>query len=100
MFDVDFTNLRSEVYADSRIPTIQLGTPEEDAHRRDLTINSLFFNINSRAVEDYTGHGLDDLRHGLIRTPLAARETFLDDPLRVRFLPIPPPCLCVCVWMC
>ena len=27
--------------------------------------------------------GLDDLRDGLIRTPLAPRETFLDDPLRV-----------------
>ena len=27
--------------------------------------------------------GLDDLRHGVIRTPLPPRETFLDDPLRV-----------------
>ena len=29
-------------------------------------------------MEDFTGRGLDDLRHGIIRTPLAPRETFLD----------------------
>ena len=34
-------------------------------------------------MEDFTGKGLDDLRQGVIRTPLPPRTTFLDDPLRI-----------------
>ncbi len=30
-------------------------TPEEEARRRDFTINSLLYNINQAAVEDFTG---------------------------------------------
>ena len=44
---IDLVNLRSEKYTDdSRVPEIDIGTPEEDAYRRDLTINSMFYNIN------------------------------------------------------
>jgi tRNA nucleotidyltransferase/poly(A) polymerase len=32
--------------------TQSLGTPEEDAYRRDFTVNALFFNINTQSVED------------------------------------------------
>ncbi|KIJ68763.1 hypothetical protein HYDPIDRAFT_82132 [Hydnomerulius pinastri MD-312] len=83
--DLDFVNLRSEEYAEnSRIPTgIKFGTPLEDALRRDITINSLFYNIHTRSVEDHTEKGLDDLRNGIIRTPLPPLQTFRDDPLRV-----------------
>ncbi|CAL5098089.1 unnamed protein product [Urochloa decumbens] len=81
---IDFVNLRSETYAEnSRIPTMEVGTAKEDAYRRDLTINSLFFNINNNSVEDLTGRGIEDLKRGLIVTPLPAKATFLDDPLRV-----------------
>ncbi|KAG8864757.1 CCA tRNA nucleotidyltransferase, mitochondrial [Tulasnella sp. 330] len=82
---IDFVNLRSEEYAvGSRIPTkVEYGTPLQDALRRDLTINTLFYNVHTRSVEDHTGKGLDDLRDGIARTPLPPRETFLDDPLRV-----------------
>ncbi len=45
---VDLVNLRSETYAaDSRIPTMAFGTAEQDAMRRDFTVNSLFYNINT-----------------------------------------------------
>jgi len=82
---LDFVNLRSEEYADhSRIPEkMRFGTPKEDAERRDLTINSLFYNIHTEQVEDFTGMGLDDMRNGIIRTPLDPLKTFMDDPLRV-----------------
>lgn len=86
LFDVwiDFVNLRSEDYTEnSRIPTMQFGSAEQDAYRRDLTINSLFYNINTCSVEDFTGRGLDDLKSGKIVTPLPPKDTFLDDPLRV-----------------
>ncbi|CAG8559853.1 1678_t:CDS:10 [Funneliformis mosseae] len=83
--DIDFVNLRKEVYdAASRIPvSIDFGTPEEDAYRRDITINALFYNIHTYEVEDFTNKGKSDLKEGLIRTPLPAYETFKDDPLRV-----------------
>eukprot|EP00727_Mastigamoeba_balamuthi_P011784 m51a1_g7228 hypothetical protein (507) ;mRNA; r:24833-27447 len=81
---VDFVNLRAEEYADrsSRIPTVRRGTPLEDAQRRDLTINALFYNLHTREVEDLTGRGVSDLREGLIRTPLEPLVTLEDDPLR------------------
>eukprot|EP01117_Protostelium_nocturnum_P016984 TRINITY_DN6822_c0_g2_i1.p1 TRINITY_DN6822_c0_g2~~TRINITY_DN6822_c0_g2_i1.p1 ORF type:complete len:549 (-),score=186.67 TRINITY_DN6822_c0_g2_i1:7-1653(-) len=81
--DIDFCNLRVETYADSRIPTTGFGSPKEDAFRRDLTINSLFYNLNEDILEDFTGKGVQDLKNKLIRTPLSPHQTFLDDPLRV-----------------
>ncbi|KAI9260619.1 hypothetical protein BDA99DRAFT_439619 [Phascolomyces articulosus] len=83
--EVDFANLRTEVYDEnSRIPsTIAFGTPTDDAYRRDITINSLFYNVNTKHVEDFTERGLYDLQHGLVRTPLEPFETLRDDPLRV-----------------
>ncbi|KAL5776409.1 hypothetical protein ACOSP7_009335 [Xanthoceras sorbifolium] len=81
---IDFVNLRCEDYSDnSRIPTMKFGTAEEDAFRRDLTINSLFYNINTNSVEDLTGRGIADLKSGKIVTPLPPKATFMDDPLRV-----------------
>jgi tRNA nucleotidyltransferase (CCA-adding enzyme) len=82
-FVVDFVNLRTDEYCTaSRIPTVVMGSPSEDAHRRDLTINSLFYNIHSGEVEDFTSLGLSDLKQGLVRTPLSALHTLRDDPLR------------------
>ncbi|EFC47252.1 tRNA nucleotidyltransferase/poly(A) polymerase [Naegleria gruberi] len=82
---IDFVNLRSEEYAEeSRIPSnIKLGTPLQDANRRDLTINALFYNLNEQIIEDFTGKGMHDMKHRIVRTPLPPVQTFLDDPLRV-----------------
>ncbi|XP_024641537.1 tRNA nucleotidyltransferase cca2, partial [Medicago truncatula] len=81
---IDFVNLRSEKYKkECNIPEQTFGTAEEDAYRRDLTINSLFYNINNGAVEDFTKRGISDLKSGKIVTPLPPKATFLDDPLRV-----------------
>lgn len=82
--EVDFVNLRSEEYSNhSRIPVTKFGTAEEDALRRDATLNALFYNIQLNKVEDFTKMGLRDLKNGILRTPLPPRQTFLDDPLRV-----------------
>jgi len=84
-FWIDFVNLRAEEYAgDSRIPELmRIGTAEEDALRRDLTINALFYNINTGEIEDLTGRGLYHLSRGVICTPLPPLTTLLDDPLRI-----------------
>jgi hypothetical protein len=59
--ECDFVHLRGgEVYAsDSRIPTLKEdATPLDDALRRDFTVNSLFYNLRLRQVEDWTGRGI------------------------------------------
>lgn len=82
--EIDFVNLRSEEYTnESRIPVVAFGTPQQDALRRDATLNALFYNIQNDSIEDFTGSGLQDLQNGVLRTPLPPRQTFLDDPLRV-----------------
>ncbi|RLN51752.1 hypothetical protein BBJ29_009138 [Phytophthora kernoviae] len=81
---VDLVHLRAEQYMyGSRVPEVTFATPEDDASRRDLTINALFYNLHTRSVEDFTGRGVEDLRAGVIRTPREPVQTFLDDPLRV-----------------
>ncbi|ANQ08289.1 tRNA nucleotidyltransferase [Plasmodium coatneyi] len=83
-FQVDIVNLRNEKYTEeSRIPEIVIGTPEEDALRRDFTVNALFYNLNNRRVEDYTKRGIMHLKNRVICTPLDPFTTFLDDPLRI-----------------
>ena len=82
---LDLVHLRSETYAEgSRIPeAVSFGSPEQDARRRDLTFNALFYNLHTRCVEDHLGGaGLADLRAGIARTPLPPMQTLLDDPLR------------------
>ena len=77
-------NLRKEVYDNnSRVPVIEIGTPEEDSFRRDLTLNALFYNLNEKKIEDFTKVGLTDLKERVARTPIDPLKTFLDDPLRV-----------------
>lgn len=80
--NIDFVNLRKENYTDSRIPTMEFGTAEEDAMRRDLTINALFYNINTGEMEDFVG-GMTDLELRIARTPIDPVQTFIDDPLRI-----------------
>ena len=82
--EVDLVNLRKETYVeDSRNPTMEFGSPKDDALRRDATVNALFYNLTTSEVEDFTGRGLQDIKLKIIRTPLSPYQTFKDDPLRV-----------------
>ena len=58
------------------------GTPEEDAFRRDFTINALFYDIATFSIIDYVG-GLQDLREGVIRSIGDPRQRFQEDPVRM-----------------
>ena len=58
------------------------GTPEEDAFRRDFTVNALFYNIADRSIIDYVG-GLDDIRDRVIRSIGDPNERFQEDPVRM-----------------
>jgi len=74
------TNEPSERRPISRDNTF--GTSEEDAFRRDFTINGLFYDIATFSVIDYVG-GLADLRNGLIRSIGDPNDRFLEDPVRM-----------------
>jgi poly(A) polymerase len=58
------------------------GTAEEDAFRRDFTVNALFYNTADRSIIDYTG-GLEDLQSRVIRSIGDPAERFLEDPVRM-----------------
>ena len=58
------------------------GTPEEDAFRRDFTINALFYDIANFSIIDYVG-GLQDLEARLIRSIGDPHVRFLEDPVRM-----------------
>ena len=58
------------------------GTPEEDAFRRDFTINALFYDIATFSIIDYVG-GLQDLRDRVVRSIGDPRERFQEDPVRM-----------------
>ncbi|MDH5218623.1 MAG: polynucleotide adenylyltransferase PcnB [Gammaproteobacteria bacterium] len=58
------------------------GSMEEDAWRRDFTINSLFYNINDFSVVDYVG-GLNDLEEKSIRIIGEAEQRYREDPVRM-----------------
>jgi len=82
--EVDFAQARSEVYKEnSRIPDVKPATPQLDAMRRDLTVNSIFYNIMENKIEDFTGMGIKDLISDTARTPEDPLKTFSDDPLRI-----------------
>ena len=58
------------------------GTPEEDAFRRDFTVNALFYDIGTFSIIDYVG-GLRDLDARLIRCIGDPEVRFLEDPVRM-----------------
>ncbi len=58
------------------------GTPEEDAFRRDFTINALFYDIGTFSIIDYVG-GLEDLRRRVIRCIGDPLQRFPEDPVRM-----------------
>ncbi|MCC7033229.1 MAG: polynucleotide adenylyltransferase PcnB [Acidobacteria bacterium] len=58
------------------------GTPEEDAFRRDFTINALFYDIATFSIIDYVG-GLEDLRRRVIRSIGDPVQRFEEDPVRM-----------------
>lgn len=58
------------------------GCPETDAHRRDFTVNGLFYDIKDFSVIDYVG-GMKDLKRKIIRTIGNPEIRFQEDPVRM-----------------
>jgi tRNA nucleotidyltransferase/poly(A) polymerase len=79
----DFVLARKEVgYKEgTRQPILVLGTLEDDLIRRDFTLNSLAEDEHGNLIDLFGG--VDDLKAGILKTPLDPKITMMDDPLRV-----------------
>lgn len=85
-FKLEFVNARRESYVfNSRKPVVEEGTFEDDQRRRDFTINTLTIGLNKynfgRVIDTFGG--FNDLKNGIIKTPVDPNITFNDDPLRM-----------------
>lgn len=71
-----------ETPGEENVPVHPYGTPEEDAFRRDITINALYYDPIDDAVIDYVG-GLEDIARRTVRVIGDPAERFTEDPVRI-----------------
>jgi tRNA nucleotidyltransferase/poly(A) polymerase len=78
----DFVMARKEIgYVEgTRNPILVLGTLEDDLIRRDFTLNAMAIDEQGNVIDLFDGKV--DLEKGILRTPLPAEQTMMDDPLR------------------
>lgn len=82
--DIEAVMPRKEEYtAGSRKPDVSQGELKDDVERRDFTVNSLLKDLSSGEILDLTGLGKEDIKNGIVRTPLNPDKIFTDDPLRM-----------------
>jgi tRNA nucleotidyltransferase/poly(A) polymerase len=83
-FQFEVATFRSDgVYIDGRRPAeVHFSSPEEDAHRRDFTINGMFYDPPNESVIDFVG-GRTDLEARLVRAIGNPDERFAEDRLRL-----------------
>lgn len=82
-FRLEITAFRTESpYTDGRRPdSVQPSSMEEDAQRRDFTVNALFYSLRQNRIHDFAG-GMADLKQKLLRAVGDPLARFQEDRLR------------------
>lgn len=82
--DIEVATFRKDgLYKDGRRPEdVSFSSPEEDAKRRDFTVNALFFDLSKEKVIDFVS-GLEDLKQQTLRAVGDAFLRFEEDKLRI-----------------
>jgi putative nucleotidyltransferase with HDIG domain len=82
--DIEAVMTRKEKYTQgSRKPEVSSGDLADDVHRRDFTTNSLLKDLTTGEILDLTGKGKEDIKRGIVQTPLNPDIIFTEDPLRI-----------------
>lgn len=80
--EYEIATFREDIGSGRRPDAVKFTDIASDVKRRDLTINALFFDIETGEVVDLVG-GIDDLKKGIVRTVGAAEDRFGEDRLRI-----------------
>lgn len=79
----DFVMCRKEEYLDanSRVPTVSMGSLLDDLSRRDFTINTIAMDEDGNIIDPF--NGIQDIKQRTLRCPIDVTQSFNDDPLRM-----------------
>jgi tRNA nucleotidyltransferase/poly(A) polymerase len=80
--EYEIATFRKDVGKGRRPDAVEFTTIDQDVMRRDLTINALFYDIDSGEVVDFVG-GIDDIQNGVVRAVGDPTERFDEDRLRI-----------------
>ncbi len=80
--EYEIATFRKDIGKGRRPDAVEFTTIDQDVKRRDLTINALFYDIDTEEIVDLVG-GIEDLKSGIVRTVGSAEERFDEDKLRI-----------------
>lgn len=81
-FSKEFEDFKKSLSGGRRPDSVTFTNIEGDVKRRDLTINALFYDIETHEIVDLVG-GVSDLKNGVVRTVGAPEDRFGEDRLRI-----------------
>lgn len=80
--EYEIATFRTDIGSGRRPDAVSFTDIEGDVKRRDLTINALFYDIDTGEIVDLVG-GVEDLKNGVVRTVGSAQDRFGEDRLRI-----------------
>lgn len=81
--EYEIATFRKDVGTGRRPDSVEFTTIDQDVTRRDLTINALFYDMDTKEIVDLVG-GIKDLKRGIIRAVGSPKDRFGDDRLRIQ----------------